>query len=36
MHLLGLKQIDQLPEDISQIEKIMKKMAAFYTSYVKR
>jgi hypothetical protein len=28
--------IDQPPEDISQIEKIMKKMAAFYTSYVKK
>ena len=31
-----MEWIDQPPEDISQIEKIMKKMAAFYTSYVKK
>jgi hypothetical protein len=31
-----MEWIDQPPEDISQIEKLMKKMAAFYTSYVKK
>jgi hypothetical protein len=31
-----MEWIDQCPEDISQIEKIMKKMGAFYTSYVKK
>jgi len=31
-----MEWIDQPPEDISQIEKIMKKMGAFYTSYVKK
>ena len=31
-----MEWIDQSPEDISQIEKLMKKMAAFYTSYVKK
>jgi len=28
--------IDQPPEDISQIPKLLKKMGAFYTSYVKK
>lgn len=31
-----MEWIDQPPEDISQIEKLMKKMGAFYTSYVKK
>ena len=31
-----MEWIDQPPEDISQIEKVMKKMGAFYTSYVKK
>jgi len=31
-----MEWIDQPPEDISQMEKIMKKMGAFYTSYVKK
>ena len=31
-----MEWIDQPREDISQIEKLMKKMGAFYTSYVKK
>jgi hypothetical protein len=31
-----MEWIDLPPEDISQIEKIMKKMGAFYTSYIKK
>jgi hypothetical protein len=31
-----MEWIDQPPEDISQIEKLLKKMGAFYTSYVKK
>ena len=31
-----MEWIDQPPEDISQIEKIMKKIGAFYTSYVRK
>jgi hypothetical protein len=31
-----MEWVDQPPEDISQIEKLMKKMGAFYTSYVKK
>lgn len=31
-----MEWIDQPPEDISLIEKLMKKMGAFYTSYVKK
>jgi len=31
-----MEWIDETPEDISQIEKLMKKMGAFYTSYVKK
>jgi hypothetical protein len=31
-----MEWIDQPPEDITQIEKLMKKMGAFYTSYVKK
>ena len=31
-----MEWIDQPPEDISQIEKLLKKMGAFYTSYIKK